>query len=1185
MSTTHKFETVVSQLRKRIDAEGNFALKAAEAETISKGLKKLLLKLPAGELNLTKASGEAGETADKWSLKGAPKMASLPVPGFPNLNFDLPKAKVALKLTDGGEEDGEEKDPKFELVVSATVPIAGATIPVSLKLTEKDDQTLVFGDSKEPPLEADLVALAENSNWSDAAEELLHVADLIKLRKARLDEATFVIQVKDGKATIQTFTMQAGLTFGVVKLSLMVGAQRNDNGEFDRAGFKVKTIVAYDGESFQLGALVNDLAGMTVLPDALDPRLKSVSLERVFIPPGKKRLNPKDTQRIVLQSPAGSKKPEFLITSAFDEVGKKYLTVRMGWPDLKVVSLPLIGDQMQLSFEPLLVLFTNKTLNIVEAQNLFALDAFEGLETLGTPEDRVEEVEIRRGFHCTGIFKMGDLLEIPYHFPIKVSKDEADDRPFDPAELEEPEAAAALPVERKVKALQLQGISFKYESGRVTVMVSGVLNAKGLSIAPLGLRASFALKEPSDGGSRFSAGIDGGVLGYKNGGLTVSGGFLRDTSSPGAADYIGSGLLEYGKNFSMAAAFAFRDGEQKQLFLFAYVRRQLGGPAWCYITGLAAGFGYNRSFKVPTVDKVNSFPLIAMANNLARGKADAVPEKMDGNALQGIVEGLREYIKPDTSGANFGTAGITFTTFGYMNSTVLLTVMFGPHLEFSLLGSSTIDVPAKNPAAHADVQLVGSVKPDDGLFALDAVLGPSSYVLAKSCRLTGGFGLRTWFSGEHARDFVVSLGGYHPAYDKPKHYPAVPRLGFLWKVSSTTRLSGFAYLAITPKNIQMGGALDMAYDADPLHAWLHVEAHFLISWDPFYYDVALQVELGVSFRMDLLFCSVTLTIDISADLHLWGPDFSGRASVHLWFASFSFNFGAPSSNEEPKLLWEDFVSAFITPLPSKPKPKVLLEATADEPQAMPLPLDIVSLSGTSAAPEGMRITDGDFAGKLLDWIADPQGTELTVVTTIPAESAQFNEKQFPGAEAVFAHPLAGEPHIEPELRVTLTKAETRASLAATGLPFDVKAVAVVSAVPRALWGDKTEKGKELIGGNETLKAITQLTLAPTVFVGDKSLPVDVDVLLFHEIETPNRTWHAVQIPTRTFKWERDNPFRTAAAPEVSARRKRMLEALGRLDVLPAGAAEAIDLRNVKAGKPCFMAKPVLCSLGTAITEP
>ncbi len=1181
MSITHKFEAVVSQLQKRIDAEGNFALTANDAETIAKGLKKVLQKLPTGELNLAKASGDAGETADKWSFKGSPKMASLHVPGFPSLDFDLPKAKISLKLTDGGEEDGKEKDPKFELVISATVPIAGASIPVSLKLTEKNDQTLVFGDSKNPPLEADLVALAERSNWSDASEELLRVASLIELRKANLDEATFVVQVNDGKATIQTFTMQAGLTFGVVKLTLVIGAQRTDSGEFDRESFKVKTVVAYNGDSFQLGALVNDLAGMTVVPDALDPMLKSVSLERVFIPPGKKRLNPKDTQRVVLQSPAGSKKPEFLITSAFDELDKKYLAMRMGWPDLKVISLPLIGDQMQLSLEPLLVLFTNKTLNIAEAENLFALDAFEGLETLGTPEDRVEEVEIRRGFHGTGILKMGDLLEIPYHFPIKVSKDEADDRPFDAADLEEPEAATALSVERKAKALQLQGISFKYESGRVTIMVSGAVNAKGLSIAPLGLRASFALKEPSDGGSRFSAGIDGGVLGYKNGGLTVSGGFLRDTSSPGAPGYIGSGLLEYGKNFSMTAAFAFRDGDQKQLFLFAYVRRQLGGPAWCYITGLAAGFGYNRSFKVPTVDKVDSFPLITMANNLARGKADAVPEKMDGIALQGIVEGLKEYIKSDTSGANFGTAGITFTTFGYMNSTALLTVMFGARLEFSILGSSTIDVPAKNPAAHADVLLVGSVKPDDGLFALDAVLGPSSYLLAKSCRLTGGFALRTWFSGEHARDFVVSLGGYHPAYDKPKHYPVVPRLGFLWKVSSTTRVSGFAYMAITPKNIQMGGGLDLAYDADPLHAWLHIEAHFLISWDPFYYDVALQVELGVSFRMDLLFCSVTLTVDISADLHLWGPDFSGRADVHLWFASFSFNFGASSSNEEPKLLWEEFVSAFITPLPPKPKPKPLFAIPADEPPTLPLPLDIVALSGVTPAPAGLHIAEGDFAGKLLDWIVDPQTAELTVVTTIPAETAQFNATQFPRAEKVFAHPLAGEPRIEPDLRVTLIKAETKAFLGPTASPFDVQSEAVVSAVPRALWGGKTEKGSELIGGNETLKAITQLTLKPRVSVGGHSLPVDVDVLLFHEIETKDRSWHAVQIPTRTFVWDRDNPFQTVVAPEVSARRKQMLEALGRLDVVPAGAAETIDLRNMKEGQPCFTVKPKLCSLGTA----
>jgi hypothetical protein len=36
----------------------------------------------------------------------------------------------------------------------------------------------------------------------------------------------------------------------------------------------------------------------------------------------------------------------------------------------------------------------------------------------------------------------------------------------------------------------------------------------------------------------------------------------------------------------------------------------LGGPSFFYVTGLAAGFGYNRALSMPTIDQVASFPLV-----------------------------------------------------------------------------------------------------------------------------------------------------------------------------------------------------------------------------------------------------------------------------------------------------------------------------------------------------------------------------------------------------------------------------------------------------------------------------------------------------------------------------------------------------------------------------------------------
>ena len=53
-----------------------------------------------------------------------------------------------------------------------------------------------------------------------------------------------------------------------------------------------------------------------------------------------------------------------------------------------------------------------------------------------------------------------------------------------------------------------------------------------------------------------------------------------------------------------------------------------------------------------------------------------------------------------------------------------------------------------------------------------------------------------WFSGPHAGEFVLTLGGYHPSFHRDG-YPVVPRLGFVWTVSSFLVIKGESYFALT----------------------------------------------------------------------------------------------------------------------------------------------------------------------------------------------------------------------------------------------------------------------------------------------------------------------------------------------------------------------------------------------------
>jgi hypothetical protein len=1175
MPPTTKFHDTIELLREHLNAGAKtFNLTEAEDGDIAKALKSILGKLPGKELSLIDAKAKE-DSETKWIFSGKPVPGSpgWRLPGFKESEFVLPESAVQLTVEDAGQDDqGKDQEPKFKLGLSASFSIGGKTVPLSTTITNKDDQTFTLGKESKPT-KLSLVALAKEMMWQGGADELANAGRLMKLDEIDLLEATLTASGKTGSMT--KLSLKAQFVFGPVVLGLDIRAENDANGKFSRETMTFGATLGSSGKDFQLGEILSELAGVKVWPSALDPKLRSLSLIREYVPKG---LNDHDTQRIVLQSPANSKKPEILVTFFFYNDGERYAIARLGWPSLAMPALPVVGDYLKVSFEPFFAILTSKTLTVPETVELTALDKFPELKTLGIPAEKAKEKTVPRGLHCTGVLNISDTIKVPFYRPVRASADEG--VPFEIDKLPESRDAAATPIQRNLGPVRLETITLKYEQDQLGVAISGSIETKGFTLEVLGLGLSMPLKFPN--ATPVSLLIDGGLLSYRSSTLSISGGLVPVRSDKGI-EWFGTGLLKVGDNFSLAAAFAYSDTAQKSLFLFAYVRRQLGGPTWCYITGLAAGFGYNRTFIAPPVAEVNSFPLIAMANELSRGEDD-LPEKVNSAGLSKIVAGMATFLPASTTGDNFGVAGMTFTSFGYVNSTLLLSVMFGNRLEFTLLGSSLIQVPKGSGAgANAELQLVGAVRPDDGLIALDAVLSPKSYVLAKDCRLTGGFGLRVWFSGTHSGDFVVSLGGYHPGYIAPAHYPQVPRLGILWKYSNQLRISGFAYLAITPKNIQLGGGLDMVYESGPLRAWVHLQIHLLIGWSPFVYDAQLTVDFGISFRLDLLFCSTTITIEIGADLHIWGPPFAGHADIHLWFVSFGVDFG-DRKTPQPVLQWPAFVSAFVTPSPTS----ALKAPRGGKPQPSTLPVEIIAVNGLTERKGATLVRAGQFQGRAIDWIADPQLFELQISIAIPAETSHFNvAKAFSGESEIYAGPVEGSPRIAPDLKVTFTHLDHDDVLqAAAEKPFTVKCTAGFGAVPSALWGkavtsDQPPKPNE---GKETVRAITHVSLTPEVVPPGESAEIDIDKLLFADTKPISLQWEPVPIPQRIFPWDTHNPSKTINSSATAAARNRTLADLARLGHIDADYAARIRLGRIADPKqPSFLIDPVACTLGTAKT--
>ena len=499
-------------------------------------------------------------------------------------------------------------------------------------------------------------------------------------------------------------------------------------------------------------------------------------------------------------------------------------------------------------------------------------------------------------------------------------------------------------------------VGVQYQNAKLSFLLNAAFTAAGLTLSVDGLSVSSSLKEFEP-----DFGLRGLGVEYKAGDVEIGGAFLK-TGPKGSESYDGAAVIKT-KQFAISALGSYaKIQNEPSLFIYAFLDYPLGGPSFFFVTGLAAGFGYNRRLIAPSIDNVAEFPLIKQA---IHGRNVAPKSVMDA------LNSLRTHVPP-ASGSIFLAVGVKFNSFKLVDSFALLTMEFGDKLAINLLGLSTAIVPTPEagktvtPLAQVQIAWKATFDPDDGCLGIDARLTPNSYILSKDCRLSGGYAFYSWFSGPHAGDFVQTLGGYHPEFKVPAHYPRVPRLAFDWRVSSSLTIQGDAYYALTGSALMAGGHLEVLYRQGELRAWLKVGADFLIAWKPYHYDARLYVNVGASYTFDinLLFTRVrvTISVDVGAQLHLWGPDFSGTARIDLSVISFTIAFGAGASQKpEPIKEWSTFAQSFL------PAKKVCSIAVKD---------GLVRNIGSGET----------------GWVINPKELALVVDSAVPFKSAKLKSR-------------------------------------------------------------------------------------------------------------------------------------------------------------------------------------------------
>ena len=468
-----------------------------------------------------------------------------------------------------------------------------------------------------------------------------------------------------------------------------------------------------------------------------------------------------------------------------------------------------------------------------------------------------------------------------------------------------------FPLKKHLGNLYFARIGLQYKDNSLWFLLDASISSAGLTLILGGLSFGSPLKEFKPKFNLQGIGIE-----YESkGNISITGTLLK-TTIKGKDNYSG-GVIVKTKTFTISAIGSYTTTDQgyPSLFIYGILDKPIGGPPFFFVTELALGFAYNRSLTLPTLDRIPQFPLIRYAIE---------ETKADPTQLISIQRDLQPYIAPKV-GRVMVAVGIKFTSFKIIESFVLLVATFGDRFSLELLGISTLISPPippgvdpntlPPPLAQVRFGILARFVPSEGILKVEGKILADSYLFDRNCLLSGGFAFYSWFKGDSKKgivegDFVLSVGGYHPRFQVPAHYPRVDAIALNWRISNQLSVKGSLYFALTASAIMAGGRLEAVWQSGNIKAWFIANAHFIVAWQPYFYDARIGVNLGASYTF-YLFGRQTISIEVGADLHIWGPKFSGTATISLWVVSFTVRFGDRSERKPKSLTWSEFKASFL----------------------------------------------------------------------------------------------------------------------------------------------------------------------------------------------------------------------------------------------------------------------------------
>ncbi|MBW3466680.1 DUF6603 domain-containing protein [Arthrospiribacter ruber] len=224
-----------------------------------------------------------------------------------------------------------------------------------------------------------------------------------------------------------------------------------------------------------------------------------------------------------------------------------------------------------------------------------------------------------------------------------------------------------------------------------------------------------------------------------------------------------------------------------------------------------------------------------------------------------------------------------------------LIVEFANPVRFAILGAIRLVLPdEKVPLVKIQVLFLGIIDFEKKMLSFDASLFDSKIL---TFGLEGDMALRLSWGAQ--KDFVLSVGGFHPSYQVPAYLniPTMKRLT-LNILTGNPRLTLMAYMAVTTNTVQFGAQIDFLFKVSKFKVVGELGVDALFQFSPFRFIASARARLAVM-------AGNTTLLGISLCFELEGPSpwkAKGTASFKILFITIKVKFNVEWGEKKNTLL-------------------------------------------------------------------------------------------------------------------------------------------------------------------------------------------------------------------------------------------------------------------------------------------